>query len=697
MNQYISGGTGGDGGQGGQHGGGGGVGEGPRMYYNIQAEHFNVNTHGGGTAHQDFIKFIKEELGNHVATKYKYTDQSKTFCADNTRVEIQEEIRQWLLPQPSNSERILWITGIAGSGKSTLSATIADNLRRNHTPVAAQFFISRNIPETIDPNKIIPTIAKQLSKISPAAARVIHDTLKEDGFPSSREEQVKALLLAPIWELSKSCDVVIILIDALDELQNAAESVLEMLSPIAPRDCDLPDNVRFIITSRPEHWADISCSTTLEFTAFKQHTLKTESSVDEVHKFIVAKMQEITPRKPGWDGWPTDDQLLKLSEKANGLFHYAATALQWMKEQIRKRGTASRKQIFENLPKWNIDGPTQDADWRVNQLRGFQHVIGNIIVLYEPLTIHQITALLANISEDDFDVTNFLQQFRSVLIPGMTASFEEATPQIHKSFRDYIMNDHAPAGFRILSGHAHFVTARSCLEVIVKAGSQSDIDWKYSVGHWHRHLRKAVEEGVAFEDEGMWNLLGQIVEKAVVDIWGGEWINVFVDVAAAGWGLLKGETDKHRVEKISSILTKAKVVCAFPLSPVLVLLTLPRLLVSSMRCMLSLCHPCLSRSLSLTFWSLFVRAFSSVARACPAHSPSPSPLQFVCAVPPSAMLISLTLPCLWVSRMKCEVRVFPLLPVLVPLTLPRFLVSRGACFSSATPARPTHSPLSPGL
>ncbi|KAJ7831873.1 hypothetical protein B0H13DRAFT_1557187, partial [Mycena leptocephala] len=112
--------------------------------------------------------------------------------------------------------RIFGITGIAGSGKSTLSATVVDNLRKNHTSVAAQFFISRNIPETIDQSKLVPTIAKQLAEFSPAAARIIYDILK-NGFPPSREEQVKALLLAPIRELSRSCDVVIILIDALDE------------------------------------------------------------------------------------------------------------------------------------------------------------------------------------------------------------------------------------------------------------------------------------------------------------------------------------------------------------------------------------------------------------------------------------------------------------------------------------------------
>ncbi|KAJ7892717.1 hypothetical protein B0H13DRAFT_1505674, partial [Mycena leptocephala] len=94
--------------------------------------------------------------------------------------------------------------------------TLVDNLRKKGTPVAAQFFISRNIVETTNPDKIIPTIAQQLAKSSPAAARIIDDRLKY-GFPSSRKEQVEALLLAPIWELSKSCSVVIILIDALDE------------------------------------------------------------------------------------------------------------------------------------------------------------------------------------------------------------------------------------------------------------------------------------------------------------------------------------------------------------------------------------------------------------------------------------------------------------------------------------------------
>ncbi|KAJ7702623.1 hypothetical protein B0H16DRAFT_1347486 [Mycena metata] len=286
-------------------------------------------------------------------------------------------------------------------------------------------------------------------------------------------------------------------------------------------------------------------------------------------------MQKITPKELGWDGWPTDDQLLKLSEKADGLFHYAATALHWIEGRIRKSGTASRNSVFEkftdlgigqleNLYKLiltsfeDIDETAEDPQLRMNQLHGFHHVIGTILVLENPLTIHQITALLADIPEDDFDVTNFLQQFRSVLIPGMTASFEEATPQMHKSFRDYIMNDHAPAAFRVLTGHAHFVTARSCLEVIVVAGSQSGIHRTYSVQHWHRHLRRAMEQDVTLEDERMWKLLGQMVEKAA-HTWVGDLMDLFVNVVAVAWKLLQQDTKKDRITRLSTILMKSKV------------------------------------------------------------------------------------------------------------------------------------------
>ncbi|KAJ7852109.1 hypothetical protein B0H13DRAFT_1643571 [Mycena leptocephala] len=330
-------------------------------------------------------------------------------------------------------------------------------------------------------------------------------------------------------------------------------------------------------------------------------------------------MEQITSGKdePGWESWPHPRELWKLSYKANGLFHYAGTALHWIKAQIDEHGRACQGWVLDNLTQEGglgqledlyrailtsfekIDHPARNKQRREARLAGFQHVIGTILVLHKPFTIRQIVALLDDIQVEDLDVAYFLRQMRSVLVPGMTTSFEDTTPQMHKSFRDYIMDGHAPAEFRILSGHAHFVTARSCLEVIVKAGNQADVVVEYSVQHWYKHFRKAVEGGVTCEDERMWNLFGEMLEQAVIGIWVRTPLkDLFVDVATAGWGLLKQQANKDKMQGISNILKKVK-------------LTFSHLLVSSL-CVLFPHCPYLSCSLFLAFSSLGSACFSPI-------------------------------------------------------------------------------------
>jgi hypothetical protein len=177
------------------------------------------------------------------------------------------------------------------------------------------------------------------------------------------------------------------------------------------------------------------------------------------------------------------------------------------------------------------------------------------------LAIRKIIALLSDIPEDKFDVANFLQQMRSVLIPGTTTSFYDATPQMHKSFRDYIMSDRAPPGFRILTGNAHFKIARRCLDIIVKAGSQRDIGCElYAVTHWYKHLQKAVDEGARCDDERMWTLLCEMVNEGVVGVWTGKRLlrNIFISVAATGWQLLKVRL-KHGERHVNDELYGSKI------------------------------------------------------------------------------------------------------------------------------------------
>jgi hypothetical protein len=64
--------------------------------------------------------------------------------------------------------------------------------------------------------------------------------------------------------------------------------------------------------------------------------------------------EDITPSN--WDDWPTMEQLAELSGKANGLFHYATTALQWIKVQIEKKGKACQNTVFEQFALLGMGG-----------------------------------------------------------------------------------------------------------------------------------------------------------------------------------------------------------------------------------------------------------------------------------------------------------------------------------------------------
>ena len=94
------------------------------------------------------------------------------------------------------------------------------------------------------------------------------------------------------------------------------------------------------------------------------------------------------------------------------------------------------------------------------------------------------------------------------------------------------------------------MTARSCLDVIVNAGSQPELDHSYAGEHWDHHLWQAVEEGARCDDEKLWELLGDMMKDKVVNVWGrraSSWRRegMFMNVAAAGWFIFKVRANEH--------------------------------------------------------------------------------------------------------------------------------------------------------
>ncbi|KAF8692731.1 hypothetical protein AX14_002422 [Amanita brunnescens Koide BX004] len=149
-------------------------------------------------------------------------------CTPGTRVAILERIYQWAQDSSSNTPRIFWLAGDAGSGKSTIACTVARHFDIDETKSEAQnilratFFCSRQFEETRRRKYIIPTIVNQLARQSRSYARALYRADKFDSV-DVLSKQMKDLLVGP-WQRSANdrspeLPPYFVVIDALDEIE----------------------------------------------------------------------------------------------------------------------------------------------------------------------------------------------------------------------------------------------------------------------------------------------------------------------------------------------------------------------------------------------------------------------------------------------------------------------------------------------
>jgi hypothetical protein len=132
--------------------------------------------------------------------------------------------------------------------------------------------------------------------------------------------------------LSSSGTSTVIIIDALDEcvdkdLQSAILSVLGRLVEGIP-------NVKFLITGRPE--PRIQSGFRLELLrpltdVFVLHEVEPSVINTDIQLFLEHELSELAKRRGiEQDGWPTDQDLDLLCERAAGLFVYAVATLKFL-------------------------------------------------------------------------------------------------------------------------------------------------------------------------------------------------------------------------------------------------------------------------------------------------------------------------------------------------------------------------------
>ena len=163
-------------------------------------------------------------------------------------------VEQWRVdPQ---GERIFWLSGMAGTGKSTIARTLSRSAYEEKR-LGASFFFARGKGDRGNASRFFTSIAYQLSlwgAEESGLAQSIRKAMKEHPDIASRakRDQWKHFIEEPLSQMKNqpANQVVLILIDALDECEDDRDVQLILTVLFEAENLD-NIQIRIFLTSRP--------------------------------------------------------------------------------------------------------------------------------------------------------------------------------------------------------------------------------------------------------------------------------------------------------------------------------------------------------------------------------------------------------------------------------------------------------------
>ncbi|PVH68198.1 hypothetical protein DL98DRAFT_633298, partial [Cadophora sp. DSE1049] len=187
-----------------------------------------------------------------------YSRQDEPLCLSSTRADLLQEIYDWADGNDGQDERcIFWLSGLAGTGKSTISRTIARRYSEQKS-LGASFFFSRGGGDVSHAGKFFTSLAVQLADAVPSLQARICDAIRKqsDIANLSLLDQWRELVIRPLRlvksDKPSSPSSYLLVVDALDECDNEdhVRTILQLLAEA--RSLPMVLRLRIFLTSRPE-------------------------------------------------------------------------------------------------------------------------------------------------------------------------------------------------------------------------------------------------------------------------------------------------------------------------------------------------------------------------------------------------------------------------------------------------------------
>ncbi|CAN9290055.1 unnamed protein product [Alternaria alternata] len=341
-----------------------------------------------------------------------YQRQHDPTCLPDTRVDLLREIHDWA--DGDNSPSIFWLSGLAGTGKSTIAQTVAAHYHAK-SRLAASFFFSRAGGDVSHAGKFITSIAVQLASSIPASKRKICDAIQKhsDIASQSLDEQWRELVLGPLSRLEnkEGQSKYVLVVDALDECddQNNVQIILQRLAEVQSLQ---GVQLRVLLTSRPEVPIQYGFTQVRreEHRDFVLHDIEPAVIEHDIALFLRHQLGLVRQRCQLKAEWAEDSAIARLVQNSGGLFIWAATACRFIAEDsqlaearltslLHQGGSGTlppeRKldEIYTTVLTSSMRGDYSEAESQtLHEL--FRQIIGPVVTMQDPLSVASLAELL---------------------------------------------------------------------------------------------------------------------------------------------------------------------------------------------------------------------------------------------------------------------------------------------------------------
>ncbi|KAF8328481.1 hypothetical protein F5887DRAFT_1112022 [Amanita rubescens] len=426
-------------------------------------------------------------------------------CFENTRTEILKMIYEWF--EAPDSKPFFWLSGMAGTGKSTIARTVAKHLEDKNM-LGGSFFFSKWEFHITDPFAVFPNLAYQLCLRDDSFFEHINQspaTIRYVVTSRSLEKQFNELILEPLKKNQSRYKSLMIIIDALDEGDEDATCIISHLERGISL---LPFRLKVLVTSRRQS-DDSSLSVPTASSAFQDfqlHNIEASIVQNDIRHYLSSKLGALGIPPP----WPTPEDMAALVSKAKNLFIFATTAVNFIGD---RRWSNPQKQL-ERLLLTTADEHThwheldamyrrvlEDALPRSDKalVARFQKVVGAIILLRSPLSVASLEALLD--IQDPIAIETVALLHSVFIVPD-----EHADPKgirsFHPSFPEFLVKRCSTQDpFYINEKEHHTRLAMLCLRYLNEIeehpmdrldGYPIPLHVKYACLHWSDHVSNAL-------------------------------------------------------------------------------------------------------------------------------------------------------------------------------------------------------------